>query len=628
MRVQTGRAGRIDGILAPVSEPILNGTAGTRRLSQVVPSPSALPRRDLRRKLAQYVFACLLVVGVQPVPASGAARPELVVTGVDGVLLDNVLAHLQIDDETCAAPSWRVRRLYREADNDVEAALQAYGFYSAQVKKEFVQTGDCWSVRLEIEPGDPVVVRAVDVRIVDGEAMPDVFRRLVDHVPLESGRPLNHSDYETYKGRFTAIADRYGYFDGRFVTSRIDVYPDELAADITLEYDTGTRYRFGAVTIEQDVVHPKLAEGYIDFETGQPYDSKRITKLYEALLATGYFYGVDIRTTPEGAPVYEVAVVLRMNAAKPRSYTGGVGYGTDTGIKLRAEFLHRKLNKLGHQLEINGNWSKVKADAGASYRLPLHDPRNNWLMFDTGYRYEDNATSTSETWKVGTRMFRKQSENWLRTYFLDYGYEKWDVGLEEGRSRLLVPGISWEHSLESGPPRPLKGVKANMSIMGAAEQVLSDTSFLQLHAYGKFVHRLWPGGRALGRAELGYTLKSDFDDLPATIRFFTGGDVSVRGYEYKSLGSTDAAGFVVGGTHLAVFSYEVDQLVRKNWSVAAFVDAGNAFNDFNDIDLAVGVGVGVRWYSLLGPIRVDFAVPLAADAPDNFRIHITLGPDL
>jgi len=151
---------------------------------------------------------------------------------------------------------------------------------------------------------------------------------------------------------------------------------------------------------------------------------------------------------------------------------------------------------------------------------------------------------------------------------------------------------------------------------------------VQLRAFGKFVHKLWPGARALARAELGYTLKSEFDDLPASVRFFAGGDTSVRGYEFKSLGPTDELGLVIGGTHLAVFSYEVDQLIRENWAVAAFVDAGNAFSSFSDMNLEAGVGIGVRWFSLLGPIRFDIAVPLADDAPDDWRIHITLGPDL
>lgn len=574
------------------------------------------------------LLAILLLAAVAPTAATADDSPEIVVTGVDGALRDNVLAFLQIDDESCDAPSWRVRRLYREARQEAQAALQAFGYYAARVDKEFVAGEDCWSVRLKIDPGEPVVIRDVDVRVIGEGAELGDFRALADDVPLRSGEVLNHGEYEAFKRRFTAVADRYGYFDGRFVLSRIDVFPDEYAADIVIAYDTERRYVFGEVTIDQDVVDPKLARGYIDFEPGEPYDSKVITRLYQDILATGYFLGVDIRTTPRGDPHYDVAVSLKMNAAKHKTYSGGVGFGTDVGIKLRAGFLHRRLNKKGHQFEINANWSSVIAEAGMAYRLPLNDPRNNWLNFDTGYKREDNASAFSETYKIGAKLFRRQTINWLRTYFIDYGYEDWIVGLDEGTSRLLIPGVSWEHTMESGPPRPLDGVSARLAISGASDILLSNTSFIQVRAFGKFVHQLWPGARGLGRAELGATIKEEFDELPASVRFFAGGDVSVRGYEFKSLGPTDELGLVVGGTHLGVFSYEIDQLFRENWAVAAFVDAGNAFNELDDLNLEVGVGMGIRWFSLLGPIRVDFAVPLADDAPDDWRIHITLGPDL
>ncbi|MFW2403212.1 MAG: autotransporter assembly complex protein TamA [Gammaproteobacteria bacterium] len=568
------------------------------------------------------------MVGVVSPASADSGSPGLVVTGVEGALRDNVMAHLRIDDESCDAPSWRVRRLYREAEKNVSTALEAFGYYSAKVKKKFTSGDDCWSVELTIDPGEPVSIRDVDVRVIGAGAELPGFMKLGSNVPLQAGQPLNHADYEAFKRRFSSVADRWGFFDGRFVLSRIDVYPDELVADIVIAFDTGPRYVFGEVTIDQDVVSSELARAYIDFEAGQPYESILITRLYEDLLGTGYFLGVDIRTTPNGDPDYDVAVNIRMNAAKHKTYTGGVGFGTDVGIKLRAGFLHRRLNKKGHQFEINANWSEVIAEAGAKYTLPLNDPRNNWLAFDTGYKREDNASADSETYKIGAKMYRRQTINWLRTYFVDFGYEEWVVGLDEGSSTLFVPGVSWEHTMERGPPRPLRGVKANVSFSGAVEPLLSDTSFLQVKAFGKFVHKLWPGARALARAELGYTAKSEFDDLPASVRFFAGGDVSVRGYEFKSLGPKDELGLVIGGTHLAVASYEIDQLVRENWAVAAFVDVGNAFNSFSNMNLEAGVGIGVRWFSLLGPIRFDVAVPLADDAPDDWRIHITLGPDL
>jgi translocation and assembly module TamA len=573
-------------------------------------------------------LAALAGVALAQATVADERQPQVTVTGVEGALRDNVIAYLRLDDERCDAPTWRVRRLYREAEREVRRALEAFGYYSARVARKFERDAECWSVGVDIELGEPVLLRKVDVRVIGaGAGMPE-FDKLVVAAPFVAGQVLNHGDYEAYKRRFTSLADRRGFFDGRFVISRVDVYPDEYAADVIVAYDTGVRYAFGEVVFEQDVIRPKLAQAYVDFEPGQPYDARRITKLYEALLGTGYFYGVDIRTTPRGAPDYDVPIVIRMDAAKHRSYTGGIGFGTDTGIKIRAGFLHRRLNKRGHQFEINGNWSEVLADAGTSYRFPLNDPRKNWMQLDAGYKREDSGSIYSQTWKVGAKMFRRQTDNWLLTYFVDLGFEKWRVGIDEGRSRLLVPGISWEHSMDSGPPRPLAGVKASLALSGASETLLSETDFLQVRGLGKFVHPLWPGARGLGRAELGYTFKNDVDDLPASVRFFAGGDVSVRGYDYKSLGPTDALGLVIGGTHLAVFSYELDQRVRENWSVAAFVDAGNAFNDFGDMGLEAGIGIGVRWFSLLGPIRVDFAIPLADDAPDDWRIHISLGPDL
>ena len=133
--------------------------------------------------------------------------------------------------------------------------------------------------------------------------------------------------------------------------------------------------------------------------------------------------------------------------------------------------------------------------------------------------------------------------------------------------------------------------------------------------------------RFLTRADLGTTYSPDFVDLPPTVTFFAGGDNSVRGYGYETLGPLDDEGNVVGGRHVASFSVEFDRLIAEKWSVAAFVDVGDAFDDFSEINLRTGVGVGLRWYSPLGPIRVDFAHPL--DDPDsNFRLHISLGPDL
>jgi translocation and assembly module TamA len=263
-----------------------------------------------------------------------------------------------------------------------------------------------------------------------------------------------------------------------------------------------------------------------------------------------------------------------------------------------------------------------------SYRIPLAKQKD-WFTIDTFYKVEDNDSFESDLFSAGVQRIQKRDNGWIRTLFLNLRLEDYETGtLDDGRSKLLTPGISYSFVTEDYPPRPLTGHRSNLQLRGAVDGVVSDTSFLQLYGNTKWVFGLWSGGRLLTRAEAGATLIDDLDSLPASVRYFAGGDTSVRGYAYNSLGPTDLLGAVVGGENLMVGSIEIDQMIAAEWSLAAFVDSGNAFDEITDFESATGVGIGVRWFSPLGPIRFDVAVPLQSDAPDAYRIHITLGPDL
>ena len=540
-----------------------------------------------------------------------------------------VRATVALDDEPCTAPDARVRRLYRRADKQILQALEVYGYYAPTIDKSLDRDEACWRASFTIVRGPRVKLRNVRLGVTGaGKSDRELAAALGRSDDLAAGKGLNQRAYDEFKAAFASVAQRRGYFDGRFATSRVDVYPGELAADITIDYVSGERYRFGPVTLDQDVVDPKLVLKYVNFRPGEPYDAELVNELYTDLLAGGYFQNVELRTTPRPAPDLDVPVTIVLTASAPRTWKTGVGYATDTGVKFRLDYLNQRLNRKGHQLEFNSTFSQITGEATLSYRLPRGSPRDEWLSVDTGYKYDNPENSTSDEFRLGVKDVKRRRGNWRETRSVDYVRETFQVGSkDEETSDLVLPAISWADQPRLLPPRPRKAHRLSFTVSGTDEVLGSDTAFMQLESQGKLIMPLWTTARLLLRGEAGWTIKDEFKDLPFSVRYFAGGDNSVRGYDYKTLGPTDAEGAVVGGADILVGSVEFDQRVFGNWSVAAFVDVGNAFDSFKSMSLKTGVGAGIRWYSPLGPIRLDVGVPVD-DAPDSFRIHITLGPDL
>jgi len=200
------------------------------------------------------------------------------------------------------------------------------------------------------------------------------------------------------------------------------------------------------------------------------------------------------------------------------------------------------------------------------------------------------------------------------------------VGLDSGTSTLLVLGTGLSRVRADDRIYPTHGHLVGIRVRGSHQNALSDASFLQVGAEVKLIRSLAANMRALVRVEAGAVLTSDFHDLPAAARYFAGGDRSLRGFEYQSLGPADAAGNPLGGERLLLGSLEVDYWLKEQWGVAAFVDLGNALTSFSD-PLERGIGAGIRWRSPVGPIRLDGAFAMSREGWP-FRLHLNIGPEL
>jgi len=568
----------------------------------------------------------MAVLAIAGLAFAARVLADVELSGVEGPAAANVLAFIDLDDEPCDAPRWRVEQLRAQAPARVRQALQVYGYYEPKIDSTLEFETSCWHAKIQITPGEPVKIRDVDVKLVGAAQRDPAFAGFTAQALLTPGTVLDHGAYEALKRGWSDLARERGYADAQFSVNRIDVYPDEHAADISLHFDSGPRYAFGELSLVQDVLTDKLVRSYIQFAPGDPYEARRLTELYSALVDSGYFRTIDVHPLDPDHERHTIAVEVVLTEAARRQISYGVGFSTDTGPRFRFGRNNRLVNERGHQLGVNAQLSPVISELTASYRMPLRDSRSEWVNYDTGLKREDTESSKSESLELGARRVLERPNDWTRTLMAILQIEDFEVADQSGRSRLLMPGVDWTRIRADNAIRPVKGSRLSLEVRTANDSLGSDTTFLQTIVQGKWIWSLTGGGRFLVRGKIGATAKRSFDELPPSVRFFAGGDNSVRGYDYEALGPVDENGDVVGGSKLATGSFEFEKPLRERWSLAFFVDSGNAFEGTR-LDAKTGAGIGGRWKSPLGPIRVDLAHPFN-DPTTDWRFHVSLGPDL
>jgi translocation and assembly module TamA len=378
------------------------------------------------------------------------------------------------------------------------------------------------------------------------------------------------------------------------------------------------------VSIDQSILSHELVNRYIGFVRGDEYNSEKLIELQQAL-SNHYFSRVHVRPLPEQAESGLVPIQVDLTPLRQHSFSLGLGVATDTGPRLKFDYANRYVNPDGHRFNTGLGVSSVRSEVLAGYSIPLQEPRHESLRFFTGHVEEKTDVSSSAITSLGTHYSFLNDGEWLQTWSLNFQRENFTVSDARDRTNLLIPGLSFAKVRSNDSVYPLQGWRLNASAQGASADILSDISFMQFLGDAKYVHALGRG-RLLWHIRGGTTDVSDFDALPASLRFFAGGDTSVRGYEYRSLGPVDAAGNVIGGRRLLLAGLEYDRRFLPKWAIAAFYDAGNAFNDRDNYELKRGAGLGIRWLSPIGPIRLDIAKAL--DDSEEWRVHINMGPDL
>jgi len=595
------------------------------------------------------VFFFLLVLGVSQNVSATHIAVEIQIEGVKGELLKNVLAYLSLEQQKNhpRLSDRRIQRLHKQAPEEIKLALQPFGYYRVNVTSELTPPKDSdkelnhddkeellWQAKYIIDLGEPLTIQTLEVVIIGDAEQDSVFQKQLADFPIKIGDKLDHSDYEKAKRVLSNLAEERGYFDAQFTQHEIRIDESAYTAHIILSFDSKRRYRFGEVIFKQDLFNESLLQRFLTFKPGDFYTGSQLLAFKNVLTNSDYFeqVNVDIAHSSSTGDL-KLPVDVTLEPRKRNKYAAGIGYGTDTGARGSLEWKQRYINRYGHQFSAKTEWSEIRQSVTARYSIPMGEDIDNFMDITAGYKDESTDISDSEVFLVGI------SKNHARTLFdfnlsevigIEYRDEKYAIGSDIGHAKLLMPNINWSYVKADNRIYTLHGYKIQLGVRGALSNLGSNATFLQTRLNGTFIQQFLKNGRIIAKGDIGYSaislLNGDFHDLPPSIRFFAGGDRSVRGYDYQTLGPKNFEGQVIGGKNLLVGSIEYEHKIIEKWSLAIFYDVGNAFNDFSE-PLKHGTGVGVHWQSPVGLIRVDVATALS-ESGTPFRLHITIGPDL
>ncbi|MCF5706230.1 BamA/TamA family outer membrane protein [Pseudomonas syringae] len=574
-------------------------------------------------KFFRIFSSSLLLMSLSSV-ALAAARLDVRITPANPDLKANVEGYIGDLGERDAKA---LRNFSLGAEQQAEKAAQALGYYQAQIDSE-IEDGENPRLIMKILPGEPIRLRNVVIR-VDGPAASMKAFKVPKSDALKSGAVLKHGNYEDAKRLIQNQASRYGFFSGRFSQQRLAIDPRAGVADIDLVYDSGPRYSLGKVVFSGDAPFDEdLLKRMVPFKENTPYDSQLIAELNQAMQASGYFEGVRVDAAPTAAVSDVIPVTVQLETRKPRTMGLGLGYSTDVGPRGRANWTRHWANPQGHSYGFESEISAPRQNIGLWYDVPLDPPLTDKLRFAGGYQYEEIAgtDSLSKLLTVGPEWHSKLPSGWERVISLKWQREEYRLGDDSGLSTLLMPGISYSYLRSDDRIDPHHGYRLQFDAQVAKEGMLSDANLVRGNVLLKGLTTVAQNHRFLGRVQLGGNFTDGYTSIPPSLRFFAGGDQSVRGYDYQNLSPTNSDGDRIGGRYMVAGSVEYQYSIAEKWRLATFIDQGNSFNSLDMPSLKTGVGFGVRWVSPVGPLRLDLAHALDDDG--GVRLHFSMGPEL
>jgi translocation and assembly module TamA len=590
---------------------------------------SILPALNLTLRWSRWAFVCGLCA--LALPAARAAETGLSYT----IELQAPPEVRKLIEDQLDLYRWRgnerldeiqLRRLVSAAPEQVREFVTTEGFYSPQIDAQLQQRNGQWVVSLAVQPGEPVRVAGIDIQVsgpIDSGSADDQARikKVRDDWSLRAGAVFRHEDWESAKRGALKVLLLERYPTAAITESQATVDAQRKAVDLRVTLDSGPAFTFGALEVKGLQRYPSSLVDVINpIRPGDDYAQAKLLTLQSRLQDSPYFDKASVTVDTDPAHPERVPVRVEVTEHPSRKVDFGIGVSTDTG--LRGQIGYRDLDYRDRAWRLSGNLQLESKRQSLNGELQLPTRKSGTT---------DSLTALVERTDIEGEVTRKLSLGAKRSRVrgsdetlvgLRYLIEQQDIGGVSGdRVKALVPSWSWTRRRVDNLLYPSSGYIINVQTDFALKAVLSDQSFLRGYLRGTFYQPLGKQGQLIVRGELGAVAAKDRQGIPSDFLFRTGGDRTVRGYAFQSLG-VEQGDAVVGGRYLAVASAEYVHWITNNYGAAAFVDAGNAADDRGGLKPVLGYGFGARWKSPIGPLNLDLAY---GQETQSVRLHLSVG---
>jgi translocation and assembly module TamA len=601
--------------------------------------------------MKKFLLTALLLLAVPwaaaeeaPATASAAAPAgaafELNIQAPDDIK-DLLTRHLELQRyrELTDLSDDELERLLRQAGEDARRLVGTLGYFSPIITLAHQPApGGAALVTLTVTPGEPTRIQQVTIQFtgaIADDALAAAQRQQIQASwSLPAGNRFTQNAWDGAKQQALRQLTTLRFPAGRISTSLADIDPDNAKAHLQLTLDSGSAYRLGELEVDGLQRYDRaLVQRLARLNPGSPYSQADLVAAQQRLTDSGYFDSAFITLDTQADPT-AATVQLKLREARLQKLVLGVGASTDSGPRLSAEHTHHKVPGIGWRAVSKLLLDRETRAIGSELTSPP-DP-SNWRWAVSGL-LQNQQLGTLDVSSQQLRAGRKQSQERIdRNLYVQY--DRAETVDTDTTQPVIAQSISANYAFAvryyDNLPFPSAGWGWGAELGGGT------TLGSERQAYTRLLTR-WQGFLGLGqsdgnragssrlamRASAGAVIAKDSASLPSTQLFLAGGDNSVRGYGLNDIGVTLANGRVTAGRYLTTGSVEWQRPVRINgrpsdWESTVFIDAGAVANKPSELEAKVGVGVGARWNSPVGPLQLDLAYGVDAR---RLRLHMNLG---